>query len=128
MDLFEFHAKLVWQDAVALSIAFADKSTDQEHYFTIQRSEESPEAALSDVENVYIELDDQCGGGYGGIKNVTLEEGIFTLLVTTRMVPRMHGHDGVRITFDLSGPEFEVLCRVLKLLLRGYESILQLPA
>jgi hypothetical protein len=128
MELFEFYANRVWYDETSLCVAFADKLMDHEHYFTIQRSEESPEQALPDVRNVYIELDNQGCGGYGGIRSVVLQRPAFTVLVTPRMVPYMRGHDGVRISFDLRDREFRSVRRALQRLLRGYEGLLHMPA
>ncbi len=127
MHLFEFHAIRVWHDEVSLCVAFADKIEEHDHYFSIQRSEESPEQALADASNIYIELDDQCWGGYGGIDCVAVERGAFTLVVKDRMIPYMRGHDGVRITFGLNDTEFALFCQVLQKLLRGYERMLLLP-
>ncbi len=128
MDLFTFHAGRVWWDEASLGVAFADKAVDHGHYFSIQRSEESPVEPVLDVANVYIELDDQCWGGYGGIKRVSLERTAFTLVVSPRMIPHMRGHDGVRVTFELREPEFVAVRHVLQQLLRGYEQLLQLAA
>lgn len=128
MRLFTFHAARVWYDETSLCLAFADKAADHDHYFSVQRSEKSPEESVPDVGNVYIELDDQCWGGYGGIERLSLERAAFTVVVTPRMVPYMRGHDGVRVTFDLPEQDFKAVRRVLQKLLRGYEQLLQLPA
>jgi hypothetical protein len=128
MDLFNLHAIRVWHDEVSLCVSFADKPVDHEHYFSIQRSEDSPEKSLPDAKNVYIEMDDQCWGGYGGIESVVLERGGFTLLVKPHMVPYMRGHDGVRVTFNLNDAEFGEIRRVSQKLLWGYEDLLQFPA
>jgi hypothetical protein len=127
MKLFSFHAELVWYDEVSLCISFADKATEHEHYFTIQRSEPLDELAI-DTSNVYIELDDQCWGGYGGIERVSLERTGFTLILGFGKGPDLHGSDGVWITFDLPNEEFQVLCRVLQKLLREYDSLLRIIA
>jgi hypothetical protein len=128
MVLFEFHAPRVWYDEASLVVAFADKNADHDHYFSIQRSEVTPTEPVPDVGNVYIELNDQCWGGWGGIERVALERNAFMLSVTPRMVPYMRAHDGVRITFDLDDAEFGVVRWVLEKLLKGYEPLLELPA
>jgi hypothetical protein len=121
-----FHAGFLHSDADARRLSFADRNDEQgQHYFIIDRSEESPEEVVPDLRNVYIELDDQCGGGYGGIEHVVLQRESLTV----RLGPRWAlGDDEVRITFMVSDPDFEELLRVMRLILRGYEDHLECTA
>jgi hypothetical protein len=65
--IFGFKAGLVQVDEQCRRLSFADQADGSgEHYFIMDRSEDSPDQAVPDMENVYIERDDQGWGGYGG--------------------------------------------------------------
>lgn len=93
----------------------------------MDRSEESPEESVPDMANVYIERDDQGWGGYGGIDRVILERDGLTLHLSPRMATQMGEHETIRVGFTLRDSEFRELRYVLSLIMRGYESQLDLP-
>lgn len=64
---FEFKASQFEADDVDLRVGFADGENGK-HYFIMQRDEEFIEESITNMENIYIERDDQCWGGYGGEK------------------------------------------------------------
>lgn len=116
---FEFKAAIVVPDATAPSLSFADRTENYKHYLIIQRDEESGDAVLPDMENVYLERDDQHFGGYGGIESVELGKNRLTLRFSGRMARRMGNHDTLSVEF----PE-EFLSQVdelVRLIFRGYE-------
>jgi hypothetical protein len=120
---FVFHAGFVHADDVCRRLTFADRNDERaKHYFVMDRSEESREEAVTNIENVYIERDDQCWGGYGGIKRVVLERDSLTLHLGGEMANRMGGHVVIGVTFDVSDAVFRQLRHVLGLIMRGYES------
>jgi hypothetical protein len=82
----------------------------------------SPDAATPEMDNVYIERDDQGWGGYGGIERVALTRDSLTLRLSARMAKKMGGYDSVRLCFSVSETVFLKLRHVLGLILRGYES------
>lgn len=92
----------------------------------MDRSEESTQEAVADMDNVYIERDDQGWGGFGGIKRVILERDSLTLHLSPKMATQMGRHRIIRINFRLSNTDFKNLRRVLCLIMRGYESQLEL--
>ncbi len=123
---FGFHAGFVHADDLCRRLSFADRNDESgEHYFVMDRSEESPDEAIPDMVNVYIERDDQGWGGYGGIERVTLERDSLTLQLGSRMATRMGEYGRIRISFTLGDSEFGELRHVLGLIVRGYESQLQ---
>jgi hypothetical protein len=123
---FEFHADFVHADAACRRLEFADRNDGSgERYFVIDRSEESPATAVPDMANVYIERDDQCWGGYGGIEQVALTRDCLTMHLGKRMAVQIGNHSGIRVTFDVSDSEFCELQRVLASIMRGYESQLR---
>ncbi len=127
--MFGFHAGLVHSDGLVRRLSFADRDDESgEHYFVMDRSEESPEYAVPDMDNVYIERDDQCWGGYGGIDRVILDRSSLALHLGPRMATQMGGHEIIRVSFTLEDPEFLRLRQVLGLIMRGYESQLELLA
>jgi hypothetical protein len=72
---FAFNAEFVDADDVAARLSFLERNDEtNEHYFIMDRSEDSPEEAHPDMGNVYIEREDQCWGGYGGIERVVQNE------------------------------------------------------
>jgi hypothetical protein len=121
-----FHAGFVHSDAVSRRLSFADHNDERgQRYFVIDRAEASPEEAVPDLANVYLELDDQCRGGYGGIERVVLRRDSLAVHLGPRWAV---GDDEIRITFTVGQPEFEELKAVLRLILRGYEDRLESPA
>lgn len=127
--LFEFHANFVDADALCSRLSFEDHNDDSgEHYFVIDRSEESPNDALPDMDNVYIERDDQGWGGYGGIDRVVLMRDSLTLLLDERMAERMGNHEIIRVGFQVSDAVFNQLCNVLRQIMRGYELRMEIDA
>jgi hypothetical protein len=109
---FGFRAEFVDADQLVSRLSFLDRDDEtSEHYFIMDRSEESPEEAVTDMGNVYIERDDQCWGGYGGIDRVVLERNCLTLQLGPRMAEQMGGHEAIRISFDLV-VHFTISCGV----------------
>jgi hypothetical protein len=126
---FDFHAGFVHPDDLCRRLSFADRDDESgEHYFIMDRSEESPDEAVPDMENVYIERDDQAWGGYGGIERVILARDSLALYLGERMAKQMGGHDSVRVSFEVSDAIFRDLRNVLCLIMRGYESKLAVAA
>ena len=125
---FGFHAELVHVDDACRRLSFAERDGQTcDHYFIMDRSEDSPDGAVPDMGNVYIERDDQCWGGYGGIERVVLARDSLTLHLGGRMAKLIGGHDSIRVTFDVSDAVFRELRHVLGLIMRGYESQLEAP-
>jgi hypothetical protein len=125
--IFEFRAELVVPDRSQQSLSFADHLQSPKHYLVLQRDEENAEATLSDVENVYIERDDQQFGGYGGIESVVLERDRLTLNLTPRMAKQMGHQDALTVTFAADDQLFENVREALKLVFRGYDSRVKCP-
>ena len=124
--MFAFHAGFVHVDDLVRRLSFADRNDPSgNHYFIMGCSEESEEEAVADMKNVYIERDDQCWGGYGGIVSVILERDSLTLHLTSQMATRMGGHEVIRVTFVLRDAEFRELRQVLTFVMAGYESQLE---
>jgi hypothetical protein len=117
---FEFEAALVVPDTAAESLSFADHPENHQHYLIIQRDEESRDAVLPDMENVYVERDDQQFGGYGGIESVSLTKTRLTLLLTPRMARQMGLHDTLSVGFGEDS--FRDVEELVALIFRGYES------
>ena len=118
---FEFEAALVVPDTRQESLSFADRCENHRHYLIIQRfDEEAGEDVLPDVENVYIERDDQQFGGYGGIEAVTLGSRRLTLKLTPRMAKQMGHHDTLSVGF--AEDSLSDVDKLLALIFRGYES------
>jgi len=122
-----FHAGFIHSDKLCRRLAFGDRGDDAvELYFIMDRSGESPEEPLPDMANVYIERDDQMWGGFGGIERVVLERDSLTLQLSPEMATTMGEHDRIRITFSVNDDEFRDMRNVLSLIMRGYESQLEL--
>jgi hypothetical protein len=123
---FRFHAAFVRADDYPPRLSFLDRDDEScEHYFIMDRSQETPEEAVPDMDNVYIELDDQQWGAFGGIDHVLLDRGSLTFRLGARMAEKMGQHDEISITFDLKDGEFSQLHHVLQLIMRGYEDRLE---
>ena len=117
---FEFEAELVVPDARQESLSFADRRENHQHYLIIQRDEEARDDVLPDVENVYVERDDQQFGGYGGIEAVTLGSRRLTLRLTPRMANQMGHHDTLSVGF--AEDSLRDVDKLVTLIFRGYES------
>jgi hypothetical protein len=124
---FGFHADFVHVDDLCRRLSFADRNDESgEHYFIMDRSEDSPDEAVPDMDNVYIERDDQGWGGYGDIERVILARESLTLQLGARMATQLGGHDTVQVSFDVSDVVFRELQNVLALIMRGYESRMEI--
>lgn len=120
---FSFHAGFVDSDDVCRRLSFADRNDEAcEHYFVMDRSEGTSDEAVPDMANIYIERDDQCWGGYGGIERVLLGRDSLTLHLGEVMATRMGGHAVIRVGFEIPTPAFRKLRYVLGLIMCGYES------
>jgi hypothetical protein len=65
------------------------------------------------LENIYIERDDQCWGGYGGINQVSLARNNLIIYLNSEMANQMGGYDTIKITFSLDDFHFKQLQNVL---------------
>jgi hypothetical protein len=122
---FAFHAELVVPEAGGLSLSFADRSDDQRHYLVLARDEETPDQAQPDLRKVYIECDDQCWGGYGGIESVQLQRDALTIQVGEKMATKLGLHDVLCVSFSVDEVVFREVQRVVHLIFRGYEDRVQ---
>lgn len=94
-----------------LIIGFSE-GKDGEHYFFMQRDENYIKEALPNMKSIYIELDDQCWGGYGEIDWVTLSRNKFTILFNSLRATRI-GYDKIEIILSLNDSDFQELRSVL---------------
>ncbi|MBI3409882.1 MAG: hypothetical protein HY040_16205 [Planctomycetes bacterium] len=124
--LFEFHAEVVDCDNVANRLSFAESGTEQfGHYLVVDRAENPASEAAPDMEDVYIERDDQMWGGYGGIERLILTRDALTLYLGPRMTRIMGSFSEIRVRFSLNDNQFQTLHVVLGHILHGYESRLE---
>ncbi|MBE9123104.1 hypothetical protein IQ269_20445 [Tychonema sp. LEGE 07199] len=125
MIVFELLAKLVGIEESFDYIGFSS-GEDNEHYFVMQRHEFHKEDALPNLGSVYSEIDDQCWGEYGGIKEVTLNrERLIVHFDPSRPNPHIN-YDEVRIAFSVNDSEFQKLQNTLQKIMLGYEDRLNL--
>lgn len=126
---FGFHAGFIHVDRLCRRLSFADRNDGSgEHYFIMDRSEDSPDEAVPDMDNVYIERNDQGWGGYGGSARVVLARDRASLHLGERMLAQMGGRKAIRVSFEVPDAVFRALRDVLCLIMRGYESRLELAA
>ena len=92
----------------------------------MQREEGSTQEARPNLENIYIERDDQCWGGHGGINEVSLGRGSFIMYVNSEMTNQVGGYDTIKIIFSIGDLQFQQLRNALKKVMQGYESHLKL--
>ncbi|MEG4534415.1 hypothetical protein [Microcoleus sp. D2_18a_D3] len=78
------------------------------------------------LENIYIERDDQCWGGYGGINQVSLGRNSLIIYLNPEMANQMSGYDTIKITFSADDSQFQQLQNVLQQVMQGYEGKLNL--
>jgi len=124
MMVFELFAKLV-EIQESFYIGFSS-GEDNEHYFVMQRDEFHEEEALPNLESVYWEIDDQCWGEYGGIKEVTLNrERLIVHFDPSRANPHTDC-DEAKIAFSVNDSEFQKLQNTLQKIMLGYEDRLNL--
>ena len=118
-----FHANLVYPDLQCRRLSFLDRDDESsEHYLIFDRSEESPDEAIPDLGNVYLERDDQGWGGYGGIESVTLSRSDLTFRLTPKMAERMGDHEMILVKFDVGIDQWESIRSVAAVIMKGYES------
>jgi len=123
--VFGFHASEFETDDVALRVGFAD-GENSKHYFIMQREENSIEETFPDLGNIYIERDDQCWGGYGGINQISFNRNSLIIYVNEEMANQMGGYDTIKITFSIDDLQFQQLQNVLRKVMQNYEDRLNL--
>lgn len=70
---FHFAASGVFADDDGTVLMLVLNSDDEEHYFSVQLTQESDEQDIrAGMNTYYIERDDQSFGGYGGLKEILL--------------------------------------------------------
>jgi hypothetical protein len=113
---FGFHAGLVYPDPVCRRLSFLDRDDNtSEHYFIIDRSEETPETSVPNMDN----------GGFGGIERAILSRDCLTLHLCPAMATKMGEHNLIQITFAISDNVFSEIRNVLASIMRGYENRLE---
>jgi hypothetical protein len=121
--VFELDARFVHSDRRCHRLSFEDGNEDSAgHYLILDRMEGSLQEFLPEMDNVYLERDDQQWGGFGGIEGVALQRNSLILHLNQRMATHMGGYDTIRVGFALSDTEFCELQHVLGLIMQGYES------
>jgi hypothetical protein len=117
---FQFHAEFVEVHPINDWLSFADRPPRAHvHYFTIQRCEENTEIAVPDMENIYLERDDQCWGGYGGTRRVVLERESLTVFLEPRMATQVGDHESIRVTFSVDTEMYSRIRAVLSTIMRA---------
>ena len=117
--VFQFNASQFDFDFVALYIAFSNEEKGQ-HYFLMQREEDSLESTLPNMDNIYIELDDQGWGGYGGIDAVILTPNSLTVKFNQKMTKIMGNYSSIKVTFTMNNLQFQNLESLLRKIMFGY--------
>jgi hypothetical protein len=92
----------------------------------MQRDEEFIEESITNMENIYIERDDQCWGGYGGINQVSFGRNSLIIYLNSEMANQMGGYDTIKITFSIDDSQFQEIQNVLQKVMQGYEDKLNL--
>jgi len=123
--IFEFHADIFEADEDALRVGFAQEGSEQ-HYFVIQRDDDSIGEVLPNLKNIYIERDDQCWGGYGGILQIACDRNNFSVSVDAEMANQMGGYETLKVFFSFDDAELQEIQNTLKEIMQGYESRLKL--
>ena len=123
MRVYEFTAPYFEVDSSVPFLGFANNPTNQ--YFWMQRDEKSPDRAVPDVGDVWVERDDQAWGGRGGICRVVLDRLSLTVELTPAQAEHMGGYDAIRVLFAFSEEEFQKIRQQLAWVMRAYESILE---
>jgi hypothetical protein len=108
-----------------LQVGFSQGRSDG-HYLVIGRLDDQPTQPVAGMENVYLERDDQCWGGYGGIEKVVLDRNSLTVRLTREMAACMGGYEELRVNFELHDGEFSRVADALKTVLLGYEERLSI--
>jgi hypothetical protein len=126
MMVFELSAKIVRIQEDSFFIGFSS-GEDNEYYFVMQRHEFHKKDALPNVESVYWEMDDECWGEYGGIKEVTLKRDRLIVRFDPSRPNANKDCDEARIAFSVNDSEFQKLQNTLqKKIMLGYEDKLNL--
>lgn len=120
-SIFSFDATEFEADPSQLLQVGFGQGRSGEHYLVIGRLDDQPTLAVPNMENVYIERDDQGWGGYGGIEEVVLDRGSLTIRLMPHMAIHMGGYNELRANFQLSDAEFAQVAAALRTVLSGYE-------
>jgi hypothetical protein len=80
-----------------------------------------------DLDQVYLERNDQSQGAYGGIQRVEMHLDRIRIAVSDRTTLRL-GDGEFEIALSLAPEEFDRLCRGLRIVFKGFGSLTEYPA
>lgn len=105
-------------------LGFADEVTGR--HFWVQRDEESEREMLPHAGDVWLEWEDQCCGGYGGIEEMNLSRERLVVRLTAERAKRMDGVEQLCVHLSLTGEEFAAVAAHLRRVFVGYEDLVQI--
>jgi len=114
-----------------LYIIFIYENNDNhcdDHYFVISRDLDTTEDILPDLKHIYIELDEQTWGEYGGFKSINLNRNQF-IIYLDESVEQYHidrNYEAIQINFECNDSKFQELCEILREIMEGHEDKLNL--
>jgi hypothetical protein len=118
----EFHANVVYADLSRRRLTLLDRDDESsEHYLIFDRCEESPDEAVPDMENVYLERDAPSWGAYGGIQWLTLGKDRLTFIHSWIEARQLGDFRSICVTFDVGQEQWEEIREVVRLVMKGYE-------
>ncbi len=120
-----FSALVVDADEPSARITLGDRDYESsEHYFTIQRTERRPSAESDSTSDIYIEFDDQSGGGYGGIERIIVTRQLLTVSLGEKWkVKFLCDREIVIALQQIKETDFSTIVRVLKVIMAGYDAL-----
>jgi hypothetical protein len=123
---FELQAVRIVPDISSASLAFADQ--EENHYVVLAREDTLGSEARPDLGNIYVERDDHCWGGYGGIDLVSLRRRSLTVALSAKMAVRVGNYTMLRVSFDIDDTRLHSVRDCLVKIMQGHEAQLQLLA
>ena len=123
--LFQFNANYFEFVRDSGFVGFAQETSNKDpdgHYFWIMGAEIAEDIG-PDLQHIYIELDDQCGGQYGGLTSIALSRDRFTVYLDH--IRDQEGIDtefnAIQIDFKCDDTEFQDLCEILQRIMECHE-------
>jgi hypothetical protein len=125
--IFEFTATAFNFDLISAYVGFWNEDTN--HYFIIQRGEDVSSEKVEPLERcldeIYIELDDQGWGGFGGCEKLLLSKNRIVIFLNKEMRRYIQNHyEAIRINFETTEKDYQLLQTVLKQIVTGCEGVL----
>jgi len=101
----------------SVMVGFADDQFNTTEYILLQRMlDPLQEGNNSQQEDVYIEINEQKYGAYGGVRSIVLSADLVVISLGTATASKLHLEEDIEVSISTAALDFEELREALELL------------